>query len=138
MTLAHFFLSCYERVFRLSTLFSHFSSLVLYEVKPRFFGSCETLLSLMLSPPRKALSASPTLHLGLHLFLSWSLLFLLHTAALTLLILASLDSLPSHDLVIWTDGLVPFSFGEEGFGVLVNCLLCAAEVFLSCLADPAC
>ena len=31
--------------------------------------------------------------------------------------LAHLDSLPPHDLVLWTDGSVPFPFGKGGFGV---------------------
>ena len=35
--------------------------------------------------------------------------------------LAHLDSLLPHDLVIWTDGFVPFSFVKSGFGVLATC-----------------
>ena len=31
--------------------------------------------------------------------------------------LAHLDSLPSHDLVLWTDGSVPFLFDKGGSGV---------------------
>ena len=41
---------------------------------------------------------------------------------------AHLDSLPPHDLVIWTDGSVPFSFGKGGSGVLANCSLCGTEI----------
>ena len=49
-----------------------------------------------------------------------------------------LDSLPSHDLVLWTDGSVPFSFGKHGFGVLANCSLCGTEAPLSFSAVPVC
>ena len=34
---------------------------------------------------------------------------------------------PSQNLLIWTDGFVPFIFGKSGSGVLANCLLCGAE-----------
>ena len=37
--------------------------------------------------------------------------------------LAHLDSLPPRDLVLWTDGSVPFPFGKGGSGVLANCSL---------------
>ena len=40
--------------------------------------------------------------------------------------LAHLDSLPPHDLVLWTNGSVPFPFGKGGFGVLANCSLSVA------------
>ena len=50
--------------------------------------------------------------------------------------LAHLDSLPSHDLVLWTDGSVPFSFGKGGSGVLANCSLCGTEATLSFSAGP--
>ena len=52
--------------------------------------------------------------------------------------LAHLDSPSSHDLVIWTDGSVPFSFGKSGSGVLANCSLCGTEATLSFSADPVC
>ena len=52
--------------------------------------------------------------------------------------LAHLDSLPLHDLVLWTDGYVPFPFGKGGSGVLANCSLCGIEVTLSFLAGPVC
>ena len=31
---------------------------------------------------------------------------------------------PPHDLVLWSDGSVPFVFGKGGSGVLANCSLC--------------
>ena len=50
--------------------------------------------------------------------------------------LAHLDSLPPHDLVLWTDGFVPFPFGKGGSGVLANCSLCGTEATLSFSAGP--
>ena len=52
--------------------------------------------------------------------------------------LAHLDSLPPHDLVLWTDGFVPFPFGKGGSGVLANCCLCGTEATLSFSAGPVC
>ena len=49
--------------------------------------------------------------------------------------LANLDSLPSHDLVMWTDDSVLLPFDK---GVLVNCSLCGAQATLSFLAGPVC
>ena len=47
-------------------------------------------------------------------------------------------SLPPHDLVLWTDGSVPFSFGKGGSGVLANCSHCGTEATLSFSAGPVC
>ena len=52
--------------------------------------------------------------------------------------LTHLDSLPPHDLVLWTDGSVSFPFGKGGSGVLANCSLCGTETTLSFLAGPVC
>ena len=52
--------------------------------------------------------------------------------------LAHLDSLLPHDLILWTDGFVPYPFGKGGSGVLVNCSLCGTEATLSFLAGPVC
>ena len=52
--------------------------------------------------------------------------------------LAHLDSLPPHDLVLWTDGSVPFPFGKGGSGVLANCSVCGTEATLSISAGPVC
>ena len=52
--------------------------------------------------------------------------------------LAHLDSLPPHDLVLWTDGSVPFSFGRGSSDVLANCSLCGTVATLSFLAGPVC
>ena len=50
--------------------------------------------------------------------------------------LAHLDFLPPHDLVLWTDGSVPFPFGKGRSGVLANCSLCGTEATLSFSAGP--
>ena len=42
---------------------------------------------------------------------------------------AHLDSLPSYDLVLWTDGSVLLPFGKGGSGLLANCFLCGTEAF---------
>ena len=52
--------------------------------------------------------------------------------------LAHLNSLPLHDVVLWTDGSVPFPFGKGGFYVLANCSLCDTEATLSFSAGPVC
>ena len=52
--------------------------------------------------------------------------------------LANVDSLPSHNLVLWTDGSVPFAFAKGGSGVLANCSLCGIEATLPFLAGPVC
>ena len=52
--------------------------------------------------------------------------------------LVHLDSLPPHDLVLWTDGSVPPSFGKCGFGVLANCSLCGTKATLFFQAGPVC
>ena len=44
---------------------------------------------------------------------------------------AHLDSLPPHDLVLWTDNSVPFPFGKGGSGVLAKCFFCGTEATLS-------
>ena len=43
-----------------------------------------------------------------------------------------------HNLAIWTDGPVLFSFGKGGSSVLANCSLCGTEVTLSSLEGPVC
>ena len=51
--------------------------------------------------------------------------------------LPHLNSLLSHDLVLWTDGSVP-SLVKGGSGVLANCSLCTTEATLSFLVGPVC
>ena len=52
--------------------------------------------------------------------------------------LAHLASLPPHDLVLWTDGSVPFPFGKGGSGVLAICSPCGTEATFSFSAGPVC
>ena len=52
--------------------------------------------------------------------------------------LAHLDFLSLHDVVLWTDGSVPFPFGKGSSGVLANCSLCGTETTLSFSAGPVC
>ena len=52
--------------------------------------------------------------------------------------LAHLDSLPTQDLVIWTDNSVSFPFGKSGSGVLANCSLCGTEATLFFSGGPVC
>ena len=147
VTLTHFTLLSYERAFRLPTSFP-ISGLARHGVKPRLcrsswraFASTHPLM-----PPstsREALLACP-------LFPSWNLSsFTVESALFTpcssynlpLFLqgaaLAHLDSLPPHDLVLWTDGSVPFPLGNGGSGVLANCSLCGTEATLSFSAGPA-
>ena len=68
----------------------------------------------------------------------WSPLFPLHALALISFSLAKVRLSPPHDLVLWTDGSVPFSFDKGGSGVLANCSLCGTEATLTTLAGPVC
>ena len=81
--------------------------------------------------------------LGICLPSEWSPLLPLHAPALIPLscqgaALAHLDSLSPHDLVLWTDGSVPFPFGKSGSGILANCSFCGTEATLSFLAGAVC
>ena len=79
--------------------------------------------------------------LGICLRSLWSPPFPLHAPADLLFsrqgaALAHLDSLPPHDLVLWTDGSVPLPFGKDGSGVLANCSLCSTEATLFFFSRP--
>ena len=81
--------------------------------------------------------------IGIGLPSLWSPPFPLHAPALIPLsrhsvALAHLDSLPPCNLVVYTDGSVPFLFDKGGSGVLVNCSLCDTEAILSFSAGPVC
>ena len=52
--------------------------------------------------------------------------------------LAHLDSLYPYDLVLWTDGFVPFPFGKGSSSVLANHSLCGNKSNLSFSAGPVC
>ena len=82
--------------------------------------------------------------LGYCLTSLWSSPFPLYALALILPLtrqgaaLAHLDSLPPDDLVLCTDGSVPFPFGKGSAGVLANCFLCGTAATLFFSAGPVC
>ena len=76
------------------------------------------------------------LHCGVYPFLS--MLPLVSPLSRQGVVLAHLDSLPPYDLVLWTDGSVPFPFGKGGSGVLANCSLGDSEATLNSSAGPVC
>ena len=93
--------------------------------------TCSCFLLLVLG--RLFLLALPFL-LGICFRSRWSPLFPLHALALNLLF----NSLPPHELALWTDGSVRFPFGMGGSSVLANCSLCGTEATLSFSAGPVC
>ena len=149
VTLTHFTLLSYERALRFLTSFL-ISGLARLEVKPRLCRSswralaCTHPLMLPSTCSREALFACPpcppwnlpsfTVESTLPIPCSRSDPPLSRQGAA----LAYLDSLPPHDLVLWTDDSVPFPFGKGGSGVLANCSLCGTEATLSFLAGPVC
>ena len=148
VTLTHFTLSSYERAFRLPTSFP-ISGLARLGVKPRLcrsswrafasthprmlpFASREALLACPPCPPWnlplftvESTLSTPCSHSDPPLFRQGAAL-------------AHLDSLLPHDLVLWTDGSVPFPFGKGYSGVFANCSLCGTEATLSFSAGPVC
>ena len=149
VTLTHFTLLSYERALCLPISFP-ISGLARLGVKPRLsrsswraFASTHSLM-LPFTCSREALLACPpfpswnlpsfTVEFTLSSPCSRSDTLLTHQGAA----LAHLDSLPPHDLVPWTDGFVPFSFGKGGSGVLANCSLCGTEATLSFSAGTVC
>ena len=148
-TLTQFTLFSYEPALRLPTSFS-ISGLARLGVKPRLCRSSWRALTsahpLMLPSTcsREALVACPpcppwnlpsfTVESTLPTPCSRSDLPLSRQGAA----LAHLDSLPPHDLVLWTGGSVPFPFGKGGSGVLANCSICGTEATLSFPAGPVC
>ena len=127
VTLTHFTLLSHERALHLPTSFP-ISGLARHGVKPKLCRSSWRVLRpltrscfLLLLLGRLLLLAFP----GICPCSRSSPPFPLH--ALTL---AHLDSLPPHDLVLWTDGCIHFPFGKGGSGVLANCSLCGTEATL--------
>ena len=149
VTLTHFTLLSYERALCLPTFFP-ISGLARLGVKPRLcrsswraFASTHPLM-LPSTCSREALVAFPPCP-------PWNLPSFTVESTLSTpcsrsdpphsrqgAALAHLDSLPPHDLVLWTDGSVPFPFGKGGSGVLANCSLCETEATLSYSAGPVC
>ena len=132
VTLTQFTLFSHERALRLPTSFP-ISGLARLGVKPRLcrsswraFASTHPLM-LPSTSSREALVACPP----------WNLPSFTVESTLSSpcsrsdpphsrqgAALAHLDSFSPHDLVLWTDGSVPFPFGKGGSGVLANCSLC--------------
>ena len=149
VTLNHFTLLSYERALRLPTFFP-ISGLARLGVKPRLYRSSWRALasthSLMLSSTcsRGALLACPpfpprnlpsfTVEFTLSSPCSRSDPPLSRQGAA----LAHPGYLPRHDLVLWTDGSVPFPFGKGNSSVLANCSLCGTEATLSFSVGPVC
>ena len=135
VTLTQFTLFSYERALRLPISFL-ISGLARLGVKPRLcrsswraFASTHPLM-LPSTSSREALVACPP-------FPPWNLPLLTVESTLTSpcsrsdpplsrqgAALTHLDSLPHHDLVLWTDGSVPF--GKSGSSILANCSLSVA------------
>ena len=149
VTLTHFTLFSCERALRLPTSFP-ISGLARLGVKPRYcrsswraFASTHPLM-LPSTCFREALLACP-------LFPSWNLPSFIVESTLNSprsrsepphsrqgAAFAHLDSLPPHDLVLWTDGSVPFLFGKSGSSFFANCSLYGTEATLSFSAGPVC
>ena len=150
VTLNHFTLSSYERALRLPTSFS-ISGLARLGRKPRLcrsswrgFASTHPLMLLFTSSREALLAWPPFPSLNLPSFTVESTLSSLSSRSdppslfYQGAVLAHLDSIPSHDLVLWTDGSVTFVFGKGGYGILANCSLCGTEATLSFSADQVC
>ena len=149
VTLTHFTLFSYERALRPPTSFS-ISGLARLGVKPRLcrsswraFASTHPLMLPSTCSGEALVACPPCSPWNLPSFTVESTLptpcsrsdppLSRQSAAF-----AHLDSLPHHDLVLWTDGSVPFPFGKGGSGVLANCSLCGTEATLSFSAGPVC
>ena len=149
VTLTHFTLLPYERAIRLPTSFP-ISGLARLGVKPRLcrsswraFASTHPLMPPTTSSREALLACSHFPPWNLPSFTVGSTLSTLCSRSDPPLsrrgaALAHLDSLPPHDLVLWTDGSVPFPFGKDGSGVLANCFLCGTEATLSFSSGPVC
>ena len=149
VTLTYFTLLSYERALRLPTSFP-ISDLARLGVKPRLcrsswraFASTHPLMLASTCSREALVACSPCPPWNLPSFtvestLSSSCSRSDRPHSRQGAALAHLDSLPSHDLVLWTDGSVLFPFGKGGSGVLANCSLCGTEATLSLSAGPVC
>ena len=144
-----FHLFSYERALRLPTSFP-ISGLVRLGVKPRLcrsswraFASTHPLMLPSTCSREALLACPPCPPWNLTLFRVESTLSTPCSCSDPPLFcqgaaLAHLDSLPPHDLVLWTDCSVPFPFGKGGSSILANCSLCGTEATLSFSAGPVC
>ena len=142
--MTHFTLFSYERALRLPTSFA-ISGLVRLGVKPRLcrsswraFASTHPLMLPSTCSRETLLACPPCPPWNLP---SFTVEFILSTPCSRSrqgATLAHLDFLLHHDLVLWTDGSVPFPFGKGGSGVLANCSVCGTKATLSFSAGPVC
>ena len=150
VTLTYFTLSSYERALRLPTSFC-ISGLARLGVKPRLcrsswraFASTHPLMLPSTCSREALLACPPCPPWNLPSFTvgstpssprSRSDLPLSRQGAA----LAYLDSLPPHDLVLWTDGSVPFCFGKPALAYLPTAhFVCGTVATLSFSAGPVC
>ena len=140
VTQIHFTLSFYERALRLPTSFP-ISGLARLGVKPRLcksswraFASTHPLILLSTSA-REGSSCLPSLFSLEPAFVTVESTFSSPCSRPDLSLtrqgaaLAHLDSLPPYNLVLWTDGSVPFPFGKGGSGVPAKCFLALRPLF---------
>ena len=123
VTLTHFTLLSYGRALRLPTSFS-ISGFARHGVKPRLcrsswsdFASTHPLMLPSTSPKEVFLACSPSPPWNLSSYTVESTLSSICSCydlppSCQGAALAQLDSLPSHNLVLWTNGSVPFPFGK--------------------------
>ena len=149
VTLTHFTLSSYVQALRLPTSFP-ISGLARLGVKPKLCRSSWRAfvsthpLKLPSTSLREAVLVCPP-------FPPWNLPSFTTESTLTFpcsrsdpplsrqgAALAHLETIPPHDLILWTDASVPFPFGKGGSGVLANCSLRGTEATLSFSAGPVC
>ena len=138
VTLTHFTLLSYERALRLPTSFP-ISGLARLGARPRLCRSSWRALA-STHPLMLPSTCSGEAFLACPPFPPWNMPSFTVESTLSIpcsrsdpphtrqgAALAHLDSLPLHDLVLWTDSSVPFPFGKGSSGVLANCSLCGAE-----------
>ena len=144
VTLTHFALSSYERALHFPSFFL-ISGLARLGVKPRLcrsswraFASTHPFLPSSICLCLLSLSSLEPLSFTVESILSFPCSRSDPSLSRQDAALLYLDSLPPHDLVLWTDGSVPFPFGKEGSEALANCSLCGIEATLSFSAGPLC
>ena len=139
VTLTYFILSSYERALSISGLARLEVKQRLFRSSWRAFASTHALVLSSISPREALLACVPSSPWNLTFF-NLGAPFPLDAPALILPFLAKVRlsltlTFSLLDLMVWTDGFVPFLFGK-GFGVLANCSLCGTEATLSFSAGP--
>ena len=101
-----------------------------------FFSTSTSPWGAILCLPSFSPLKSTFLHCGVHPYHSMQSLW--SSSPRQCAALAHFESLPPHDLLLWTDGSVPFPFEKGGSGVLANCSLCGTEITHSISAGLVC